>query len=526
MKSLLRCYAPALCSGLLLALAFPTWHLYPLAWIGLVPLLRSSWAEGPRDAFKGFFWAGLVFYLVLLQWLLTNFYWSGGWAFWGYVAVAVIMAAYWGLCGCTWRWLVVRTSWLPRAAALALLWVAMEALQARLFTGFGWGSLAHSQGEDLALLQWAAVGGAPLVSGILVGFNALAAQAIAEAKRRAATLAVAGSLLLGAHGVGWRLMDAADYVTQPLRVGILQANYSLEMKWDPEFTEQMVRHAAEKSRRLAQHEHVDLFIWPESLLMQPIETPGIREVVTSLARETSSAVFAGAQRFDAETGGDRNSSCLITEQGDIVGYYDKIHLAPFGEYVPFGEYFPFVQTVIPAIGDVEPGTEPKVFEASGRRFGPLICFEVLFAHMAERLRRDGSDFLVVITNLGWFGVSNAIPQELEIARVRAVETRLPLVHCANTGISGVFDPWGRFTVIDGRIDASGRYGRVNILDPADTIMGRFVGALSVPSPAKRPVPMGPVAVSWCAVILSAAVIAWRALACMLTTRRKICRCTT
>ena len=99
----------------------------------------------------------------------------------------------------------------------------------------------------------------------------------------------------------------------------------------------------------------------------------------------------------------------------------------------------------------------------------------------------------MITNLGWFGASSAIPQELELARMRAVETRLPLVHSANTGISGVFDPWGRFTLVDGVFDSAGKFRRFNrdLYGADDTIMQRVAGALPVPAPGKRPVPHGP-----------------------------------
>jgi hypothetical protein len=148
-----------------------------------------------------------------------------------------------------------------------------------------------------------------------------------------------------------------------------------------------------------------------------------------------------------------------------------------------------------------------------RRLGPLICFEVLFAPMAEQLRRMGADCLVVMTNLGWFGSSNAIPQELELARFRAIETRLPLIHSANTGISGVFDPWGRFEVVNGAIGSQGRYVKwePGELRPNDVRNRRMVGALRVAGPASRPLPIGPPAFPWIwlASALVLAGLAWR-----------------
>jgi apolipoprotein N-acyltransferase len=172
-----------------------------------------------------------------------------------------------------------------------------------------------------------------------------------------------------------------------------------------------------------------------------------------------------------------------------------MHLAPFGEYAPFTEWLPFLEYLVP--GQMDAGTEAKLMPVGELQFGPLICFETLFPSMAEHLRREGADFLVVITNLGWFGNSNAIPQELQVARMRAIETRLSLVHCANTGISGVFDPWGRFRVVNGYFNASNGYVKregeeEKNIHPYSVIQRRRIGALPVPPKSAQLLPYGPV----------------------------------
>jgi len=507
MKMFFRTYGSAILSGFLLALAFPAWddRLFPLAWVALVPLLLKVRTLEGRAAFFHFVLAGWVFNLFLLHWLMTNVYWAGGWAFWGYVGLSLLLALFWGATGLVWRWIGRRTSWAGGAAGLAVFWVVMEFLQAHLFTGFGWGAVAYSQGLDLPLGQWAAVGGAPLVSALVVLCNGLIAFAIVEKGKRRLLRIVGVVAVLGVgHGVGFLLLGTPDYQAMPLKVGIVQPDFPLEMKWDFEYSEEMVRNMAEKSRLLAKHEPVDLFVWPEAAIVQKIETPTIFKHITTLTEESGAALFTGSQRFNRETKRYRNSSFLIDAQGDIVDSYDKIHLAPFGEYVPFSKYLPFIRRIVPAMSDIEPGTELKVMKTGGRSFGPLICFEVLFADLAEQLRAQGADFLVIITNLGWFGGSSAIPQEFELGRMRAIETRLPLVHCGNTGVSGVFDPWGRFTGVKSIIDFSGRYLELaKGVKPRQLIMQRVVGALPVAAPGKRPVPYGPRVFPW--IVIAAAI---------------------
>lgn len=509
MNATIRHWAPALASGLLLGIAFPTYHVFPLAWVGLVPVLAATAGGGPRHAALHFFAAGLVFYLVVLQWLMANVYWAGGWAFWGYVLLSAYMASFWGLLGAIWSRARTRLPWMFQTPAFACLWATMEHLQGTLFGGFGWGALGYSQGPDLAFAQWAAIGGVTLVSAVLAGVNAAFAQAFVQPAKRLVPVAAAVATILAVHGVGSRLLAEPGAAKGPYHAGIVQTHFPQEMKWDPEYALEMIRNAGEKSRILAENRPVDLFVWPESLVMPPFDDPVVQDMLAALCADTGIPLFTGTTRLGEGTANVRNSAVLFDADGAFVDYYDKMHLAPFGEFVPFADYLPFLRQVVPSIGDIEAGAEMKVLEAGGRRFGPLICFEVLFPPMANALRREGADFLVVVTNLGWFGASNAIPQELEIARFRAIETRLPLVHSANTGISGVFDPWGRFTGLTARVDSRGTYYELDEPPPPRfTIMTRMVGSVPVPEPAAPTVPGGPVWLPWVLTVFGLGLGGW------------------
>jgi apolipoprotein N-acyltransferase len=287
------------------------------------------------------------------------------------------------------------------------------------------------------------------------------------------------------------MLKPAEYASTPYNVGTFQSNYSVEMKWDSEYEEEMVRNAAEKTKMLVERGKLDLMIWPECLLMREIEDPDMLSHVEAASKALGAPLFTGSERYEKKSGRSMNSSWLVDGQGKPVDYYDKVHLAPFGEFVPLSEMFPFIGKVVPAIGDVGSGTEQKVFTAGSRKLGPMICFEVLFTSVAETLRKQGADFLVVITNLAWFGHSAILPQELDIARIRAIETRLPLVHCANTGISGMFDPYGRFSLARIGFDGAGRMGEYSAnIPPEALIMRRCMGAFTLPLPAPHLTPGG------------------------------------
>ena len=504
MIAFLRYHAFALCSGVLLALCFPSFHWYPIAWVALVPLFYRSTRCRTWEGALQFFVAGWIFHSVLLQWLITNIFWAGGWAVIGYQLLCIVLALFWAVLGALWAWAHQRAPRVAGAGCLATLWLAMEWGQGNLFTGFGWGALGYSQGPDLAVAQWGAVGSVSLVSLFVVLVNALAALMLAEKRLRIARGIAIGAILLLSHVFGALLLGEADYDTKPFTAGVFQSDYPQELKWDREYAEEMVQRAVFWSKALAASKNVDLFVWPEALVTGHYESPELKQWMVDLVLSTGSPLFTGSTRHalegpeGAKVTKSYNSSIVMSADGAILDYYDKVHLAPFGEYMPFDTYLPFLRQIVPV--DVDAGAKQKVLAVDDYHLGPLICFEVLFSPMAERLRRDGADSLVVVTNLGWFGASNAIPQEFELARMRAIETRLPLIHSANTGFSGVFDPWGRFQAVNGVVDDRGRFRPVKEIPLLATRMHRMIDALPVASPGRRPIPYGPVVFPWIALV--------------------------
>ncbi len=136
-----------------------------------------------------------------------------------------------------------------------------------------------------------------------------------------------------------------------------------------------------------------------------------------------------------------NSAIVFGPDGKVMGSYDKIHLVPFGEYVPLREVLFFVNKLVEGIGDFRRGSEYTVFEINQRRFFVLICYEAIFPSLVRKF--GDVDFMVNITNDAWFGSSSGPYQHAEIARVRAIEMRRPLVRVANSGVSEVVDITGR-----------------------------------------------------------------------------------
>jgi len=146
----------------------------------------------------------------------------------------------------------------------------------------------------------------------------------------------------------------------------------------------------------------------------------------------------------------------VRKDGQIGERYDKIHCIPFGEYVPFRDSLPWMKKLAPYDFDysVTPGVELKRFPLGAFHFGVLICYEDTDADLARQYVRPTADkpavdFLVNISNDGWFDGTSEHEEHLAICRFRAVECRRAVARAVNMGISAVIDGNGKVTDLPG-----------------------------------------------------------------------------
>jgi apolipoprotein N-acyltransferase len=146
-----------------------------------------------------------------------------------------------------------------------------------------------------------------------------------------------------------------------------------------------------------------------------------------------------------------NSALLFNAQGKAEAKFDKMHRVPFGEYVPFKDWLPFMSALTPYDFDysIQQGETFTRFKLKDKyHFGVLVCFEDSDPLLARRYAvadMDGPavDFLVNISNDGWFDGSSEHEAHLAVSRFRAIECRRSLVRAVNMGVSAVIDPNGR-----------------------------------------------------------------------------------
>jgi apolipoprotein N-acyltransferase len=146
-----------------------------------------------------------------------------------------------------------------------------------------------------------------------------------------------------------------------------------------------------------------------------------------------------------------NSAVLMDSSGPIA-FHHKSKLVPGVETLPpflhiLDSWFEkFGGTTTGYTGQADQTTLDETNHAY--RIGPAVCFESIYGEYLSRFVHNGATVLVVITNDGWWGNTPGYRQHESYARLRAIETRRWVVHCANTGISSIIDPAGR--VVDCR----------------------------------------------------------------------------
>jgi apolipoprotein N-acyltransferase len=432
--------------GLLSALALPPVHAVPLLLIAIPGLLALT-GRAPnwrRAGWLGFAWG-----------------WGHGLAgvYWVTHAILTDVATYWWLVPLAAPALAIPlglfvvppalVAWAlpagwPRLLGFAGAWVLAELARGVLFTGFPWNLLGTVWAFGALPIQGAAlfgVHGLSLLTVLLAGLPLLAGWR---------PWVGAGAVLAGlASFGGWQLAQPGP-PPQPVQLVLVQGNVPQEVKWRQDQRMPIFQRYLELTESAARNAEVaypnsrTVMVWPETaspfLLAQDPEARRLAAATLPpgglLLAGTVRAEWAADDTLSAVF----NSLVVLDEAGEVSALYDKAHLVPFGEYMPLAGLLPI--RLVTGGMDFSAGPGPVALAPPGiPPFGVLICYEVIFPGAVVPTPRP--EWLVNITNDGWFGISSGPWQHLAAARLRAVEEGLPVARAAQTGISALFDGHGR-----------------------------------------------------------------------------------
>lgn len=488
-------------AGLLLAAAFPSLNLEGFAWIAPAVLLLAARNQSGPDSVRTGCVAGLVFWLASLTWLLRIP--VAGFPILGWLALSGYLCGFTG----AWVWFVNRTrsrngspeSWASRtiwALGGAAAWVALELLRGWLFTGFPWSFLGVSQFRLIPLIQLASITGVYGLSFLMVWFSLSLYSAAQQIGRFPGNrfvwqpeIALPMVAVLATYLTGFFSLDLES--ARPgnsARVTLVQPSVPITLIWNssPETDAHRFAELLRQSRA-GLDTNTDLLVWPESGVPE-LDAATYRQVVEfTRTHHVSLILNADDLTSDRFSTNFYNSALLLDAQGNLRQVYHKRKLVAFGEYIPLVRWLPFIQWFTPISGGWTPGDSPVQFDLTRShlptneldhvitvggndlpspppprtnfRVAPLICFEDVFPSLGRSSTDPDTDFLVNLTNDGWFGGGAEQWQHCAAAVFRAVENGRPLLRCANNGITCLIDPHGRITRLltgpDGDVHSAG-----------------------------------------------------------------------
>jgi len=495
MRNFLKDFGLASISSVALFLAFHPADISFLAWVALAPWLAILALREPGRAFLIGISSGFLHFLLSLHWI-------GVVTYAGLAVSAVYSSVFIGLFALLYSY-SARKLRIPIPIAGPVIWVAVEYARSNFFfLAFPWMLAGHTQHEFLPVIQIADLAGVYGVSFVLVLVNSVIAHAFIYWRLKRGSLksvlkwsAAAIAVLAGVITYGFWKINCVTW-EEGASILVVQGNVPQDLK-EESFKDleilgrKMKRDHIELTREVTS-KPTDLVVWPETMWpgFLHADPEGFAQI-SALAKQTNTFMLLGTQRYVFNGGSKRrNSAALITPDGKIEGIYDKMFLVPVSEYVPLENALPFLKFTVSQMIPYESeslthGEKMAVFDVAGSKFSVLICFELSFDWLVRRAINEGADYIVNISNDGWFRTSAELDLALSQGVFRAVENRTGVVRSVNTGISCFIDPLGRKKIleVDGRRKqvAGTLHGKVALRagNTLFTRMGNWFAALNL-----------------------------------------------
>ncbi len=436
----------ALTSGCLLVLSLPPYYFWPISLVCfsyLLYCLNSS--NTKKESFLLGYWFGFGFFSIGLSWIGNAVLvdpWQTGWLypiilcasglFFGFFVAIPSLLSFWYKNIFT--KIIIFASW----------WTVFEWIRSFFLTGFSWNLLGTSLAFSPTMIQSASIFGTYGLTFFFIIFSGLPIAYIKDKKNRIIALSLIFVIAISNFIFGYIRLNQS-YQNTPVIIRLVQPAISQKLKWEESsLHNNFIQHINMSKKQPL--DNIDFVIWGEtaSPYNPKFRTEYLQDYISAVP-DNGYLIFGGIDyAFENSKYYPKNSMFVMNKQGHVVDSYDKMHLVPFGEYVPFRKYLPeFIRPIANIIGEFKTGkNHKKIILPKKPSFGGLICYEIIFpSQIIDKNNRP--QWLIVLTNDGWYGNSMGPYQHLVAAQMRAVEEGLPVVRSANTGISAVIDAYGR-----------------------------------------------------------------------------------
>jgi len=227
-----------------------------------------------------------------------------------------------------------------------------------------------------------------------------------------------------------------------LSVALIQPNVSLQEKWNGSNNDNINTLLSLSKPYI--DKSTDLIIWPESALQIDILRSNsiyINKIQSILTDSTT--ILSGMPHIEYINNKKYIYNSIISINKNSIGeIYNKIQLVPMAEYVPWSNVVPLMADLNLGQSNFSQGDKIVLYNKNEISYGGVICFESTFPWIFNNFVQKGAEFMVVVTNDGWYETAPEPQQHAKQSIYRAIESRRTILRCANTGISMIINPRG------------------------------------------------------------------------------------
>ena len=348
----------------------------------------------------------------------------------------------------------------------SLSFAIFEFIRGSVFTGFPWNLIAYSFVDHLEILSITSFIGT-------YGFNLFCISLFAspavfilrESKKDVWVCAVFLILpiLFYLYGSSNKeKFNSLDVISYDYKVRAIGSNISLDRFYSNIDPISVMRDLIEISE--PKKIEKTIFVWPEGILpdisqKELIEFKWLFE--ETFSKNHLLIIGINSQQSSKEKINYFNSLSIYNHNLEIINFYNKINLVPFGEFLPF-------ESILETLGlsvitnnhqSFSRGNDRKIIEIKRDDFSikilPLICYEIIYS--GKIFENSNFDLMINISEDGWFGKSIGPEQHFAHSIFRAIESGKYLLRSANNGIAAVINPLGI-------IEQSVEYGKSGYVD--------------------------------------------------------------
>ena len=427
-------------SGFTTGLAFHPLGLGFLAWGSFVPLIHVfNISHFRKNIIYGYIF-GLSFNLTAFYWIGVN---SGAdfiTVLGSLFAAVFYLAFFWAVAGLLFSLISKGHQHISGNIFFPFIIVLIEYVRSFGALGFPWSNLALTQSNYIYFIQFIEVTGTYGVSFFIIGFNVILYNVAQKKISLLKGLSFISLILIGLSIAGAGRILSFPKSNQEISVAVVQPNVNPNTKWQ---NKKEIIAFMDSLHQESIKFKPDLIVFPETALPSYlVRDSRTRGALQSTVNSSDIPLLTGTihTSFENNFRYYYNSSMFIIPQKKYE-LYSKIHLVPFAEYDLIPSIFhPLTKLNINIDrGNFKSGNNYKVFKHENLLFSNLICYESSIPKISRTFVSKGAEFLIIQANDGWLGSSFGPYQHFELARLRAIENRIPIVRCANTGISGIIN---------------------------------------------------------------------------------------